>query len=200
MSLKNIISKILEDANLKALEMKNEAATSASLIIKEAETKAQVLSCEIIKQAQQIVADETKRFEVSQAIEYKNAILTKKQELIDAVFKRAKEEIVNLNAEQYLSLIKTMLLVSVEKGDETIVISNKERNYFNDTFLKSLNNEFKKAGKEGKLTLKIKDGLKEGSFILETRDTMLDISIDLVLSDLREELSGEVAHILFGEK
>lgn len=197
MPLENIISKILTDADMKARSIKTKARDEASLLIKEAEENAQSASSEILKKTKQMIAVENRRLEVSQAIEYKKATLEKKQELVKEAFNKAKEELVNLDDDAYLSLMKAALVLSIDKGNETLSISKADKGRINDDFLKSLNSELKKSGKEGKLTLKVKEDLRRGDMIIETKDTILDIGLDAALKDLRDELTPEVARILF---
>lgn len=182
MSLENIISKILHDAQEKAENIKKEVQKTASLIMKEAQEKAQAISWEIVKNTKQKISVENRRFEVSQAIEYKKEILNKKQMLIDEVFKKAKEELINLKETEFVSLINLMLLNSVETGDEVIVMSRRDKG---------------RLGKIGDLKIRAQDNLKDGTFIIEAKNTRLDISLDSVLRELREELVGDVAKILF---
>ena len=200
MSLDNIVSKILDDAQLKAHEVRKKALESSSVIIKEAEAKAEALSWEIIKETKQKIAVENRRFEVNQSIEHKKAILEKKQAMIGEAFEKAKDELANLDDDKYRALLKNILLFNVEKGDETLLISPVDARRITDGLLKLVNNELAKTGKAGKLKLKIDDGVKENSFILEGKNTRLDVGLEPVLAELREEIDGEVAKILFKEK
>jgi V/A-type H+/Na+-transporting ATPase subunit E len=200
MSLENIVSKILDDARLQAEQIGKKTQESISLIINEARERADALSSEIIKSMKKSVALENKRFEISQAIEYKKAVLNKRQELIEEVFKKAHEQLSNSKETEYLSLVKTILLGSIERGDEVVAISEKDKDRITDKFLNTVNEAFASAGRAGKLRVRTDKDLKENSIILETSDTRTDVSFGVVLVILKSELLTNVAKILFTEK
>lgn len=197
MSLENIISKIINDAEAKAAEFKKEALNSAETIIKDANKKAKSLSLDIINEAKKKMALENKRFEIDQAIEFKKEILDIKQKLIDELFGRVKEKLINLKDEEYSSLVETLLLNFVESGQETFVISKRDEDRLSKEFINAVNKELIKLGKAGELKLKVDDRLEGHTFILETPRTRINISFDSLLANLREDLVGEVAQMLF---
>ena len=61
-----------------------------------------------------------------------------KQQLIDEVFKKAKENLQKISDEDYLRLISDMLIKSVVTGNEEVIISKRDRRRISSDFLAKL--------------------------------------------------------------
>ena len=141
-----IKEKILEEAREEKQKIIDSAKVQARDIKAKQEQEAKQIRKEILERAKK-EADEKKRRILSMAqLEKRKAILRIKQQIIDEVFLKAKANFQQMPDEDYKDLIGKMLVKSVIKGDEEVIISEKDRNRISQEFLDTINEYLQSQG------------------------------------------------------
>jgi V/A-type H+-transporting ATPase subunit E len=132
-------------------------------------------------------------------LEERKGLLQAKQQIIDEVFDKARQELANLPVEDYRQLIYKMLLESSITGDEEIIIDEKDKSRITPDLVEKVNKELKTKGKSGNLKISAKTRPMIGGFILKARDMEINSTFDSLIKLQREELETGIAKILFEE-
>ncbi len=196
MPIEKITERIIQDAKKEAEELKKEARAKAKLITDEGEKEAKSLSLQIIQKAKREAIEEAKRITALARLAARDEVLAEKRKILEEVFKSAWEKILNLPDKEYLFLMKKLLHKAISLGTEEIITSPSERKYFNEDFLREVNAELVKKGKEGKIKLSLESREIKGGFILRSGRVETNCSLSTFLEDLKGEIESEVLKIL----
>lgn len=196
--IERIKEKIIEEAEREKARILSEADSKAKEIFERAKKKAEETENIIIEKAKK-QAEEEKRKIISMAeLEEKKRLLQAKQEIIDGVFKEAKDKIRQMDDESYKNLIFKMLIQSAA-GDEEVVVAENDRERITKEFIEKVNEELKKQGKQGDLKITSYSKDISGGFILRSKNIEINGTFEYLIAVKREELETEVAKILFEE-
>lgn len=124
MSAEKIIKQIQKDAEQKIQNIQNEAETKIKKINKEAEIDAKKTAEEIKKQGEKD-SENIEKIKISKANqESKKKILNAKEEIIDKVFKKAIDELGEIDEKTYKKIVKRLLREAEEKLGSDCKIKN----------------------------------------------------------------------------
>ncbi len=192
-----IVRRIMDDAETQAESIRKEAAEKAEAVKAEARKKAERREEHIIEQSKK-EAEEQKRLIIGVAqLEARKEMLAAKQELISEAFDKTLEELVTLDDEKYLSIIKKLLLNLAEKGTESVYCSAADLKRIPDSFWQEVNQELAGQGKKGELTPSPEPREIKGGFVLQADGMEINCSFEALLAMKRDELEPEVAAVLF---
>jgi len=197
MTIKEIKEKIISDAQIKANE-----------IIVQAESKAKKIKSKGIKEAENIKNDilgknrqegllKKNKILTEANLNAKKAILSEKQGIIEKVFSKALEDILNLEDREYCKFIKKIILNNIENGNEIIYISEMDKKRITKVFIDDTNRELKNKGKKGELILDTSYIQIQGGVIIGSGNIRKNISLELLLQKAREEYEMEINNQLF---
>ena len=193
-----IIARILEDARLKASNNIKEAEKQASDIINAAKEEAEKKRTVIIENALKN-ADEMKKRAISVAeLEARKIKLKAKQEIITSVFEKAITALNSLPAETYAKILCNMIISSVAKGNEEVVLSIRDKERLGKEFIDDINRKLAEKGLKGDLRLSEQTANINGGFILKSGEIEINNSFDTLIRIKRNELEPEIIKILFG--
>ena len=193
-----IIARILEDARLKAENNIKEAEKQASDIINAAKEEAEKKRTVIIENALKN-ADEMEKRAISVAeLEARKIKLKAKQEIITSVFEKAITALNSLPAETYAKILCNMIISSVAKGNEEVVLSIRDKERLGKEFIDDINRKLAEKGLKGDLRLSEQTANINGGFILKSGDIEMNNSFDALIKMKRNELEPEIIKILFG--
>lgn len=130
-------------------------------------------------------------------LEMRNDILFAKQDIIDKVFAEAVVRLNGMQKERYQDLIETMLMASVETGDEEVLFSKAGLEKLSPDFIEKMNQELAGQGKQGKLTVSTETPNIDGGFIIRNKGVEINNSFAALVNVYRDELETEVAAVLF---
>jgi len=129
-------------------------------------------------------------------MEEKKKLLSLKRELMSKAFKQAEKELSNLDREEYLKLMKELLICAVDSEDEEVLVSPRDeawmRTDFMDEVRKKLND---RIGGSPSLSPKLDEG--ERGFILKKKGIQVNYTFSALFASLKEKLEIEVARMLF---
>ncbi|MBR5543160.1 MAG: hypothetical protein IKU65_03580 [Oscillospiraceae bacterium] len=188
--IENIKKRITEDAESKA-----------SVILEEAKQKAAEISAGYKEKCDKIISDETARAEKavqerrdrlagSAALESKKALLAKKQELISEAFSLAEKKLSALSGDELASVLASLALSAADGKPGEIILSKSVREELSDKISEKVS--------ENK-GLKISDEVREisGGLILKSGTTEVNCTFEALVAEKRDEMSREIADILF---
>ncbi|HHW03927.1 MAG TPA: V-type ATP synthase subunit E [Thermoanaerobacterales bacterium] len=197
--IERIKEKIMQEAREKEQQILNEARAEADQILKNSEQTAEEIKQQSLQKAKRQAEEEKRKILSMAELEERKGLLQAKQQIIDEVFDKARQELANLPAEDYRQWFCEMLLENSVTGDEEIIIDEKDKSRITPDLLAKVNEELKKRGKSGNLKISAKTRPMIGGFILKARDMEINSTFDSLIKLQREELETGIAKILFEE-
>lgn len=193
MSAEKVVEKILADAKTQAEKIKAEADSKAKQLA--AQTAAQLADFdkETAELEQKAFEEAKSRVLATARMDIAKQSLQIRRNLIDDVFVRAADVIKNMNNTDYVQLMTKLLLACVETGDEQIVTGKNETKLAAE-FLNAVNSQL---GDKGNLTFAGDKADIEAGFILRKGKICMNVSLEVLLGQIREELETEIAKELF---
>lgn len=196
-NLEKLSSKIIEDANIKAEAILKEAKDSEASMIESKVKVAKELEAQMVEKAK-IEASTVKQRIISNAqLTVRNEKLVAMQEMIDKVFVKALENLLLINEEEYLELIKRYLLSMPIVGNEEIILPGKYISVVNDKYLSEINAALKASGKIGEIKLSSDIRSIKSGFIVLKNGIEINNTFESLVNSLRDELESEIVKELF---
>jgi len=197
MTIKDINNKIISDARIQAEKIIAQAEVNANNIIKKGEKEADNIKIIISYKNKQEAYLKKSKILTEANLEAKKTILLEKQKIIEDVFGKALESILKLSDKEYHHFIKKLILDNIEIGDETIFIGSSDQRKISKNFIEDINKELEAKGKKGELKLSASYLPLKGGVIIGSGKIRKNISLELLLKDVREESEMQISKILF---
>lgn len=195
MNAEQVVDKILSQAKAEAQTILCEAGAKAD----SQKTRLQAELAEYDRQTEVLAAEaaEDKRRRMLAAARMSNSAsrLTAKVQLLDEVFRKARERLVQLPDEHYKAMMTRLMTQAVQTGDEEVIVGQDERR-INDEFIKQINRQLG-TGFKGNLRLSDRRAPIQGGFILSRGKVQMNASVDVLIDQLREAMETELAAKLF---
>lgn len=192
MGIDNITSKIICEAGQKADDILTNARVAGDAIIAEAENKAD----RMLETAEKNGRIEKEKLIVRKKsvayIDGRKMLLEKKQEIIKSCFDRAVDKIVSMEKEDYISFIAGL----VEQTGETegsLILNDADREKIGRDLIRHLNEYID----GGNFVMHDKTKSIRGGFILVKGPVSINCTIENLVDEAREELTGKAAEQLF---
>lgn len=192
MGIDNITSKIICEAGQKADDILTNARVAGDAIIAEAENKAD----RMLETAEKNGRIEKEKLIVRKKsvayIDGRKMLLEKKQEIIKSCFDRAVDKIVSMEKEEYISFIAGL----VEQTGETegsLILNDADREKIGRDLIRHLNEYID----GGNFVMHDKTKSIRGGFILVKGPVSINCTIENLVDEAREELTGKAAEQLF---
>jgi len=199
MPLDKLVERILSDARAQAERLLGEAQKEKKEILASAKREAEGRFSRKLNAISREAEEEKKQRVTMGSLDSRNEILAEKQVLMQEVFDRALQSIVELPAFDYLAMmVKSLVEVTRERGGE-VLLSPRDRERVGEDLVNRANAELSKSGKEGLLTLAGETREISGGFILRSEGVEVNNSIEAQINSRREELEPRVVEILFGD-
>ncbi|MBA3044943.1 MAG: hypothetical protein FP824_01870 [Euryarchaeota archaeon] len=200
MSLDEVKRKIIDLANEKACEIREEAAGHSS----ESERKyddniKKMLDSGRRRYIEGAKLQKERRMGVAR-VEARNRHLNAKQEIINEVIDEALSRILALSDEEYLGIMERLFAAAnLPECECEVQISQADAKRITVEFLKSVEKQFSKDGKKVIFTLsKTQREDIRGGFVVKVGQIEMDCSLGTLIRMRRGELEREAAQILFG--
>ena len=195
MDAEQVVSKILSEARVQAEQIVGEAKEKCAA--EEAALNEQI--AEYDKETETLAAqagqDKTDRMMAGARMQLAKEHLAAKGEILDEVFAKAKEQIKKLDDKEYVDLMNRLLLKAVETGDEEVMIGKNEK-LIDMNFIKHVNRSLG-PGFKGNLRLSNENADIEGGFILKRGKIKTNVSVDVLVEQIRGDIEIELAGELF---
>ena len=187
----------------------SDAKADSEAVIRQAELEAEAikskLAAESDEKAALILAEGTKAAGLRAALlrgsaemETRKNLLAAKQELITAAFTKAIERLNSLPAPEKISLLAKLVSSASRTGAEELILSQKDLSDIGPAVLEAANAALAADGKTAGLRLSsVPRELSHGGFMLCDGDIEINGSFDAIVEGLKNELTGEIAVVLF---
>ena len=129
----------------------------------------------------------------------RKTVLAEKQAVLDDVFGSALEAFA-ASGDEFRSALRQALLNAVETGEEALALPRADRDAWGTTFIEKLNRELSAQGRKGSIRLAEEDPDLTSGAVLCGHGVEVNLSSDLMIRQVREQLEERVAHLLFGEE
>jgi len=195
MDAEQVIGKILRDAQGQADKITGEAeqkykAETAKLNEEIGRYKKQT---EVL--AQKAAEDKKSHILAAARMEAAKEYLAEKRFILDEVFEQAQQRLRNLSDEDYLGLMKNLMLKAIETGDEEVIVDENETR-IDHKFIKYMNRDLG-PGYHGNLRLSEQKQKIGAGFILSRGKIKNNASLPVLIGQARIELEAELAKELF---
>ncbi len=189
MALKEITDHISKDAERKAVEITKEAEENSREILDEADKKVEAERERILADVAKRAEEERKRIVAMARLEARSAILTSKQNKVQAIFDEALRSLADLPEREYLEVLKNLLRKAAATGGE-VILSPRDRKRINAQFVAEISPSLKLSGE----TRDIK-----GGFILKSGRIESNYSFEALVAATRNGIEAEVLRTLFAD-
>ena len=197
MTIKDISEKIISDAKIQADKIIAQAEDNANNITNKGRKEADNIKKTILYKINQEASLKKSKILTEANLGAKKTILLEKQKIMEDVFGNALEGILKLGNKDYQNFIKKLILDNIEKGDETIFIGSSDKNRISKDFIEDINKELKAKDKKGELKLSDSFLPIKGGIIIGSGTIRKNISLELLLKNVREESETQISKILF---
>jgi len=195
MNAEQVVEKILSEANTEAEKILSAAKVKAAA----EESKLNNTLESFRKDTQELVeksaAEKRDRMLANARMGLQKELLASKCALLDEVFELAIKKIAGLDDKAYLSLMESKLIEAVETGNEEVVIGKNETR-IDAGFVKQVNRQLG-PGYKGNLQLSEERTDISGGFILRRGKVQTNISTEVLVGQIREEMEMQLAGELF---
>jgi len=197
MTIKDISEKIISDAKIQADKIIAKAEDNENNITNKGRKEADNIKKTILYKINQEASLKKRKILTEANLGVKKTILSEKQKIMEDVFGNALESILKLGNKDYQNFIKKLILDNIEKGDETIFIGSPDKNRISKDFIEGINKELKAKGKKGQLKLSDSYLPIKGGIIIGSGAIRKNVSLELLLKNVREESETQISKILF---
>lgn len=192
MSIEKITSKILGDAETERDLMLADARAQSDAVLAEAEKHAAMLLADAEQRGeiekQKII---TRRKSVAD-IDCRKVFLAKKQEIIEACFARAIDEITDMSKEAYIELLVHLGKTSGVKAG-VLIFNERDKQSVAAEVCRALN----EAVDCGSFIVSEKTGKMRGGYLLTADRTTINNTVEALVAEAKTALTAEVAKQLF---
>ena len=224
--IEKITQRMEDDAQREINEVLTAARAQAEEIARRSREQADRESAAIAARGESAAAEREKRLESMAEMESRKLVLAAKQEVLDEAFTMALEKLCTLPDEEYIELLAALAVKAARTGREKVIFSRKDRNRVGKAVVTRANDALArkvaprlpgdltdtKAGAildkvvtgasailagTGMLTLAEETRPIKGGIILSDGDVETNCTFETLVRLQRENISGEVAKVLF---
>ena len=224
--IEKITQRMEDDAQREINEILTAARAQAEEIARRSREQADRESAAIAARGESAAAEREKRLESMAEMESRKLVLAAKQEVLDEAFTMALEKLCTLPDEEYIELLAALAVKAARTGREKVIFSQKDRNRVGKAVVTKANDALARkvaprlpndltdtragaildkvvtgasailAG-TGMLTLAEETRPIKGGIILSDGDVETNCTFETLVRLQRENISGEVAKVLF---
>lgn len=196
MEAEQVIEKILSDAKTEADKIAKEAADKAAA--ERAALESQL--SEYRQQTESLVAkaaeDEKSHILAGARMEVAQEYLAEKRAVLEEVFKRARQKLAELPDAEYRALMTRLMVEAAETGEEEVVVGANDQR-IDQALVNEVNGQLASQQKKGNLKLASDKHNMGGGFILRRGKIKTNVSLGVLVDQVRTELEIELGKDLF---
>ncbi len=195
--IEKITERIVNDISAEISVIEAEAKAKCDEISAASDKAAQDEYWKLFKQGTNEAELKLDRLNRVAALEAKKRVLAEKQSLISQAFDRAVTMLSELPADEYIALLSNLAAKSARTGKEEIVLPSTDKEKFGTEICEQANSLLASRGIAGALSVAADTVNIRGGLILRDGKIEINCSLDSLVSSLKNELTAEVAEILF---
>jgi V/A-type H+-transporting ATPase subunit E len=196
MNAEQVVQKILSEAQAQADKITAEANAKVSEQQGQADKELGKYREETEQKAIAAGEDKLARMLASARMQISKQYLGAKVSLLNDVFQKARQQVKDLPNDQYEELVQQLMEKAIESGDEEVIIG-KDETRIDNGLVKRVNRKLG-PGFKGNLQLANDTANIDGGFILRRGKIQVNVSLDVLMMQAREEMELELTQELFG--
>ena len=194
-NIESITNKIAADAKALADQKLQEAQQEAQQVLKDYQAQADQLKAQAEAQAQKEASAIAERVDSQSALVRRNLMLQYKREAIEKAFDKALEQLCSMPADKQVELLSNAAAKYIA-ADTEVILNKEDRAAFGQALVNKITEKLAAAKKPFHTVLSETSGSMAGGMILAEGKIETNLSYEILVKNLRDELEGEVAKIL----
>jgi len=195
--IEKITGKIIEEANIDAKKIIEEAKAEAEKVTSKYKEKSLLAADDIVEAGSKQAKAQESKYSSNAGLEARKTLLFTKQELITETFGKALSKLRSLPKDKYIDLLARLAASAAQTGEEEIIFSSEDKDKYGKEVIEQANKLLKAKGQKGQL--KISDKVRPilGGIIITSGDVEINCALDGLVRMEKDNLSTQVAQILF---
>lgn len=194
-NIESIVKKIADDAKLSAEQKIAEAQQEAQQIISDYQAQADKIMQDAQAQAQKQASVIAERVESQSGLIRRNLMLQYKREAIEQAFQKSLEVLCAQDADKQVTLLSDAA-VKYLSADAKVILNEKDKAAFGEKLVSEISRKLQAANKNYSVSLSADAGSMQGGMILAEGSIETNLSYEILVKNIRDELEGEVAKVL----
>lgn len=194
-NIESIVKKIADDARAQADQKVAEAQQEAKQILSDYQAQADKVTQDAQAQAQKEAATIAERVESQSGLIRRNMMLQYKRDAIEQAFQKALEQLCAQDADKQVELLSGAA-VRYMTADATVILNEHDKAAFGDKLVDAIGKKLAAANKNYNVSLAETAGNIHGGMILAEGKIETNLSYEILVKNVRDELEGDVAKIL----
>ena len=189
-----IVSRLESDAQAEIDALNAETRRQCDEILAGYREKADAAYEQRLREGKAGAAQRAERMASAADLEAKKLLLAFKQEMVGDVFTRAAAKLAKLPKKEYIAFLSAQAVKAAINGQGELVFNKKDAAEVGAEVAKAANAQL---GSNGKLTVSKETRNIPGGMIVKNGDIEANCSVDVLVHLRRNDLSSQVAEILF---
>ena len=194
-NIESIVKKIADDAKLSAEQKIAEAQQEAQQIVSDYQAQADKIMQDAQAQAQKQASVIAERVESQSGPIRRNLMLQYKREAIEQAFQKSLEVLCAQDADKQVTLLSDAA-VKYLSADAKVILNEKDKAAFGEKLVSEISRKLQAANKNYSVSLSADAGSMQGGMILAEGSIETNLSYEILVKNIRDELEGEVAKVL----
>lgn len=194
-NIESIVKKIADDAKLSAEQKIAEAQQEAQQIVSDYQAQADKIMQDAQAQAQKQASVIVERVESQSGLIRRNLMLQYKREAIEQAFQKSLEVLCAQDADKQVTLLSDAA-VKYLSADAKVILNEKDKAAFGEKLVSEISRKLQAANKNYSVSLSADAGSMQGGMILAEGSIETNLSYEILVKNIRDELEGEVAKVL----
>ena len=194
-NIESIVKKIADDAKLSAEQKIAEAQQEAQQIVSDYQAQADKIMQNAQAQAQKQASVIAERVESQSGLIRRNLMLQYKREAIEQAFQKSLEVLCAQDADKQVTLLSDAA-VKYLSADAKVILNEKDKAAFGEKLVSEISRKLQAANKNYSVSLSADAGSMQSGMILAEGSIETNLSYEILVKNIRDELEGEVAKVL----
>lgn len=194
-NIESIVKKIADDAKLSAEQKITEAQQEAQQIVSDYQAQADKIMQDAQAQAQKQASVIAERVESQSGLIRRNLMLQYKREAIEQAFQKSLEVLCAQDADKQVTLLSDAA-VKYLSADAKVILNEKDKAAFGEKLVSEISRKLQAANKNYSVSLSADAGSMQGGMILAEGSIETNLSYEILVKNIRDELEDEVAKVL----
>ena len=194
-NIESIIKRIADDAQAQAQQKIDEAQAEAKQILADYEQQAKTLSQQTQERAQKEAAVIAERVESQSGLIRRNMMLQYKRQAIEQAFQKALEVLCAQENDKQVELLSSAAAKYIT-SDAQVLLNEKDSAAFGQSLIDAISEKLKAQSKPYAISISPKPASIQGGMILAEGNIETNLSYEILIKNMRDELEAEVAKVL----
>lgn len=194
-NIESITSKITADTKEQAQQRIEQAKQEAQQILQDYQAQAQQVTQQAQQQAQKEAALIAERVESQSGLVRRNMMLQYKRDVMEQAFCKALEQLCAQDCDKQVELLASAATKYLS-GDAQIILNESDKTKFGSKLIEEISAKLNTENKPYRVSLSEINGSMQGGMILAQGNIETNLSYEILVKNVRDELEAQVAQIL----